>query len=127
MNDAEQVDRLITKIDGLFEAVTYIKTEQGVISSKLDSFSDRISKLEERDDKHLERAENLERLLTKLETVVDTYMKNTNELESKVDQLDKDVTIIKNNWAWACTLMGLIGAGIGHIVGILVHYIKGGY
>lgn len=124
MDNEEQMNRLVSKIDGLFETVTYIKTEQSVISSKLDAFSDSIKKLEERDDKHLERAESIERALTKLETIVETYMKTTDDLGDKVEALEKEITIIKNNWGWVSVLAGAVGAAISLCISIWLHFIK---
>lgn len=124
MDNEEQMNRLVSKIDGLFETVTYIKTEQSVISSKLDAFSGSIKKLEERDDKHLERAESIERALTKLETIVETYMKTTDDLGDKVEALEKEITIIKNNWGWVSVLAGAVGAAISFCVSIWLHFIK---
>ena len=124
MDNDEKMDRIVSKIDGLFETVTYIKTEQGVISSKLDAFSDSIQKLEDRDDKHLERAENIERALTKLETIVETYMKTTDNLENKVEALEKEITIIKNNWGWLSVLAGAVGSAISFGISVALHFIN---
>jgi predicted nucleic acid-binding Zn-ribbon protein len=72
-----------------------------VLNTKVDDFSNRLRKLEDRDEKIQQLAQKLELIIEKLEPDVE-------QLAADYESLDKRVTKIENNWGWVCTLVAFV-------------------
>ena len=130
MPDAQRdanIERLFVKIDNMRDTVTATRSEVVIVSTKIDDFSFRLKKLEDRDEKHLEREEKIELLITRMEAIIERSEQTMGELESRVVKLERDVTTIKNNWRWVVGISGTVGSIVGSILATLVNvFLKGG-
>lgn len=117
------IERLFSKLDDIKETVHTTRSEVQVMNVKVDDFSFRLKKLESQHEKHIEREEKLELLTAKLESMLNQYEGVKNELTSKVDALEKDVTTIKNNWAWLIALISTLGGIAGFITNAVVSFV----
>lgn len=121
------IERLFVKIDNMRDTVTATRSEVVIVSTKIDDFSFRLKKLEDRDEKHLEREEKIELLITRMEAIIERSEQTMGELEGRVMKLERDVTTIKNNWRWVVGISGAIGSIVGSILATLVNvFLKGG-
>lgn len=121
------IERLFAKIDNMCETVTATRSEVVIVSTKIDDFSFRLKKLEDRDEKHLEREEKIELLITRMEAIIERSEQTMGELEGRVVELERDVTTIKNNWRWVVGISGTVGSIVGSILATLVNvFLKGG-
>lgn len=124
MPDAQRdanIERLFAKIDSIRETVTTTRNELAIVGTKIDDFSYRLKKLEDRDEKHLEKAESLELLIARIETIIEKGEATITDLDSRVELLEKEVQTLKNNWKWVVSLTGFIGSVIGGVVGSLIN------
>ncbi len=130
MPDAQRdanIERLFVKIDNMRDTVTATRSEVVIVSTKIDDFSFRLKKLEDRDEKHLEREEKIELLITRMEAIIERSEQTMGELEGRVMKLERDVTTIKNNWRWVVGISGTVGSIVGSILATLVNvFLKGG-
>ena len=130
MSDAQRdanIERLFVKIDNMRDTVAATRSEVVIVSTKIDDFSFRLKKLEDRDEKHLEREEKIELLITRMEAIIERGEQTMGELEGRVIKLERDVTTIKNNWRWVVGISGTVGSIIGGILTTLVNvFLKGG-
>lgn len=135
------------KLDDIKETVHNTSLQTTVIGQQIENFSFRLRKLEERDERHLEKESKLEIIVQKLETLLeknDTVVTHLEEdvkdLEERLVELDKkheqakqecqdrhaahekDITILKNNWGWVVALAGVLGGGAGWCITTLVSY-----
>ena len=121
------IERLFAKIDNMRETVTATRSEVAIVGTKIDDFSFRLKKLEDRDEKHLEREEKIELLITRMEAIIERSEHTMSALESRVVKLERDVTTIKNNWRWVVGISGTVGSIVGSILATLVNvFLKGG-
>lgn len=121
------IERLFVKIDNMRDTVTATRSEVVIVSTKIDDFSFRLKKLEDRDEKHLEREEKIELLITRMEAIIERSEQTMGELEGRVMKLERDVTTIKNNWRWVVGISGTIGSIVGSILATFVNiFLKGG-
>lgn len=93
--------RLIEKMDSLQENILGIRSDVNVINTKIDDFSYRLRKLEDKDEKIQMLANKLEIVLQKLEPSVE-------QLGDRVTDVELKITKIENNWCWVCTLVASI-------------------
>ena len=55
------ISRLFTKIDNIRETVNSTRNEVSIIGTKVDDFSSRLRRLEEREEKHVEKEEQFQK------------------------------------------------------------------
>lgn len=92
------IARLFTKIDNIRETVINTRSEVGVIGTKVDDFSFRLRKLEERDEKHAEREEKFSVLATKLETIISNLEPTMKDLTERVSAIENTLTTFTSNY-----------------------------
>lgn len=119
------IDRLFHKIDTIRETVQATRNEVSIVNTKVDDFSFRLKKLEDRDDKHLEKESQIELLITKMETIVETREQEMVDLDCRVQKLEKDVSTLKNNWRWVVAIAGAIGSIFGTLLASVIELFKG--
>lgn len=123
MPDAQRdanIQRLFSKMDDVKDAIYETNSKVDVTLSKLDDFSYRLKKLEEHDERHLQREEALEILMSKVESFIKTYEESFKKLETRVNTLENDVNKVKNNWGWFITIITSIGGIAGYLINILI-------
>ena len=123
MPDAQRdanISRLFSKMDDVKDAIYETNSKVDVTLSKLDDFSYRLKKLEEHDERHLQREEALEILMSKVESFIKTYEESFKKLETRVNTLENDVNKVKNNWGWFITIITSIGGIAGYLINILI-------
>lgn len=126
------ISRLFDKVDLVGSLVNSTLNKVDVINTKVDDFAYRLKKLEDKNDKALEREEKIELVMTRVETIIEEFENRIKELEEKVSELEsvrikdieKDITIMKNNWIWIISLVstvsGIIGGCISFLIDILI-------
>ena len=123
MPDAQRdanIQRLFSKMDDVKDAIYETNSKVDVTLSKLDDFSYRLKKLEEHDERHLQREEALEILMSKVESFIKTYEESFKKLETRVNTLENDVNKVKNNWGWFITIITAIGGVAGYLINIVI-------
>ena len=123
MPDAQRdanIQRLFSKMDDVKDAIYETNSKVDVTLSKLDDFSYRLKKLEEHDERHLQREEALEILMSKVENFIKTYEESFKKLETRVNILENDVNKVKNNWGWFITIITAIGGIAGYLINIVI-------
>ena len=108
-----------------------IRSDIGILTTKIDDFSARLKKLEDRDEKHAEREENLRVLTAEFGTLLETIKKAIVAGEVRMDEHDERlatietaITKIQNNWAWVVTIVSAAGSVIGFILTNVVSLIR---
>ena len=76
-------------------------------------------------EKHLEKESQIELLITKMETIVETREQEMVDLDCRVQKLEKDVSTLKNNWRWVVAIAGGIGSIFGTILASVIELFKG--
>ena len=118
------ISRLTEKLDTIQNEISGMSAELKVMNTKVDDFSYRLKKLEERDSQVQALIQKVDVIVQKLEPDVDkiaetqrAFEKATQEEENK---LNIRLTKIENNWGWVVSLAGLLS---GIIVAIAQHII----
>ena len=108
-----------------------IRSDISILTTKIDDFSARLRKLEDRDEKHAEREENLRVLTAEFGTLLETIKKTIVAGESRMDDLDSRITSIEtsvariqNNWGWVVTIVSAVGSVIGYILTTVINLIR---
>lgn len=121
------ISRLFEKLDYVVDKVTITQTDVSAISVKVDDFSLRLRRLEERDEKHLEREEQLQILTTRLEAIISNGEGAIEKLDDKLQvleteftQMKEDIIALKKNWKLLMSIVSGIGAVAGFIVKTLI-------
>ena len=121
------ISRLFEKIDYVVDKVTTTQTDVSAISVKIDDFSLRLRKLEERDEKHLEKEEQLQVLTARLEAIISNGEGAKEKLDEKLQTLDsdfalmnEDIIALKKNWKLLMSIVSGIGAVAGFVIKTLI-------
>jgi len=118
------ISRLTDKIDALQGSVSDMGTGLKVMDTKVDDFSYRLKKLEERDTQVQGLIQKVDIIVQKLEPDVDRIAEKQRNFEDLTKEeehkFDTRLTKIENNWGWVVAIAG-IGSGI--VVAIAQHII----
>lgn len=121
------ISRLFEKIDYVVDKVTTTQTDVSAIGVKIDDFSLRLRKLEERDEKHLEKEEQLQVLTARLEAIISNGEGTIEKLDEKLQTLEsdfalmkEDIIALKKNWKLLMSIVSGIGAVAGFIIKTLI-------
>lgn len=121
------ISRLFEKIDYVVDKVTTTQTDVSAIGVKIDDFSLRLRKLEERDEKHLEKEEQLQVLTARLEAIISNGEGAIEKLDEKLQTLEsdfalmkEDIITLKKNWKLLMSIVSGIGAVAGFIIKTLI-------
>lgn len=121
------ISRLFEKIDYVVDKVTTTQTDVSAIGVKIDDFSLRLRKLEERDEKHLEKEEQLQVLTARLEAIISNGEGAIEKLDEKLQTLEsdfalmkEDIIALKKNWKLLMSIVSGIGAITGFIIKTLI-------
>lgn len=121
------ISRLFEKIDYVVDKVTTTQTDVSAIGVKIDDFSLRLRKLEERDEKHLEKEEQLQVLTARLEAIISNGEGAIEKLDEKLQTLEsdfalmkEDIIALKKNWKLLMSIVSGIGAVAGFIIKTLI-------
>ena len=123
MPDAQRdanIQRLFSKMDDVKDAIYETNSKVDVTLSKLDDFSYRLKKLEEHDERHLQREEALEILMSKVESFIKTYEESFKKLETRVNILENDVNKVMYNCCWFITFITVMGGVDGYLINIVI-------
>ena len=121
------ISRLFEKIDYVVDKVTTTQTDVSAIGVKIDDFSLRLRKLEERDEKHLEKEEQLQVLTARLEAIISNGEGAIEKLDEKLQTLEsdfalmkEDIIALKKNWKLLMSIVSGIGAVAGFVIKTLI-------
>lgn len=125
------IERLFNLVMETNNNTASIRSDIGILTTKIDDFSARLKKLEDRDEKHAEREENLRVLTAEFGTLLETIKKTIVAGEARMDEHDERlasietaITKIQNNWAWVVTIVSAGGSVIGFILTNVVNLIR---
>ena len=121
------ISRLFEKIDYVVDKVTTTQTDVSAIGVKIDDFQLRLLKLEDRDEKHLEKEEQLQVLTARLEAIISNGEGTIEKLDEKLQTLEsdfalmkEDIIALKKNWKLLMSIVSGIGAVAGFIIKTLI-------
>ena len=118
------ISRLTDKIDAIQGSLATLGTGLQVMDTKVDDFSYRLKKLEERDTQVQGLIQKVDIIVQKLEPDVDRIAEKQRDFEKLTTEeehkFDNRLTRIENNWGWVVALAGL---GSGIIVALAQHII----
>jgi len=118
------INRLTEKIDGITSSLAEMNTGLRVMDSKVDDFSYRLKKVEERDAQVQSLIQKVDIIVKKLEPDVDRIAEKQRNFEDLTKEeehkFDTRLTKIENNWGWVVAIAG-ISSGI--IVAVAQHII----
>ena len=118
------ISRLTDKIDQIQGSLSDVGTGLKVMDAKVDDFSYRLKKLEERDSQVQGLIQKVDLIVQKLEPDVDRIAEKQRNFEDLTKEeehkFDTRLTKIENNWGWVVALAGLLS---GVIVAIGQHII----
>ena len=118
------ISRLTDKIDAIQGSLSDMGTGLKVMDTKVDDFSYRLKKLEERDNQVQGLIQKVDLIVQKLEPDVDRIAEKQRNFEDLTKEeehkFDTRLTKIENNWGW---VVGIAGIGSGIVVAIAQHII----
>ena len=118
------ISRLTDKIDAIQGTLSTLGTGLQVMDTKVDDFSYRLKKLEERDTQVQALIQKVDIIVQKLEPDVDKIAEKQREFEKATAEeehkIDNRLTKIENNWGWVVAVAGLIS---GIVVTVAQHII----
>lgn len=118
------ISRLTDKMDSIQTSLAEMGSNLKVMGTKVDDFSYRLKKLEERDTEVQRLIQKVDLIVQKLEPDVDKIAESQREFEKTTQEkehtLDTRLTKIENNWGWVVALAGILS---GVIVAIAQHLI----
>ena len=118
------ISRLTDKMDSIQCSLAEMGSGLKVMSTKVDDFSYRLKKLEERDTEVQRLIQKVDIIVQKLEPDVDKIAEKQRQFEITIQKeehsLDNRITKIENNWGWVVAVAGLVS---GVIVAVAQHII----
>lgn len=115
-NNAHTLERLFDKVDTIIASINCTNNSVSILSTKIDEFSHRLRKLEEKEDKHSDKQNELQLLASKLETITSNGLVTIDDLAKRMTKAEKAIQVIKTNWGWVVTIVSTIGGTIGWII-----------
>ena len=116
-NNAHTLERLFDKVDTIIASINCTNNSVSILSTKIDEFSHRLRKLEEKEDKHADKQNELQLLASKLETITSNGLITIDDLATRMTKAEKAIQIIKTNWGWVVTIVSTVGGAIGWFIG----------
>ena len=118
------ISRLTDKIDGMVNALADVRINLQVMDTKVDDFSYRLKKLEDRDNQVKGLLQRVDLIVQKLEPDVNRIAERQRQFEKETSEsgikIETRLTKIENNWAWVVATAGIIS---GIIVAIIQHMV----
>ena len=118
------ISRLTEKIDGITSSLAEMNTGLRVMDSKVDDFSYRLKKVEERDAQVQSLIQKVDIIVKKLEPDVNRIAEKQRDFEKVMTEeehkFDTRLTKIENNWGWVVAIASMCS---GIIVAITQHII----
>lgn len=118
------ISRLTDKMDSIQTSLAEMGSNLKVMGTKVDDFSYRLKKLEERDTEVQRLIQKVDLIVQKLEPDVDKIAESQREFEKNTQEkehtFDTRLTKIENNWGWVVALAGILS---GVIVAVAQHII----
>ena len=118
------ISRLTEKIDGITSSLAEMNTGLRVMDSKVDDFSYRLKKVEERDAQVQSLIQKVDIIVKKLEPDVNRIDEKQRDFEKVMTEeehkFDTRLTKIENNWGWVVAIASMCS---GIIVAITQHII----
>lgn len=118
------ISRLTDKMDSIQTSLAEMGSNLKVMGTKVDDFSYRLKKLEERDTEVQRLIQKVDLIVQKLEPDVNKIAESQRQFEivtqEKEHTFDTRLTKIENNWGWVVALAGILS---GVIVAVAQHII----
>lgn len=114
------LERLFDKVDTIIASINCTNNSVSILSTKIDEFSHRLRKLEEKEDKHSDKQNELQLLASKLETVTNNGLVTIDDLGVRMSLAEKSIQTIKTNWAWVMAIVSAVGGIIGSVISKVV-------
>lgn len=115
-NNTHTIERLFDKVDTIIASINCTNNSVSILSTKIDEFSHRLRKLEDREEQQGEKQHKLELIASKLENVTTGGLETIHDLEKRMTTVETDVTKIKTNWGWVVALVGAAGGALAWLI-----------
>lgn len=115
-NNAHTLERLFDKVDTIIASINCTNNSVSILSTKIDEFSHRLRKLEEKEDKHSDKQNELQLVAAKLETITSNGLVTIEDLEKRMTVAEKAIQVIKTNWGWVVAIVSTVGGAVGWII-----------
>lgn len=126
------IERLFNLVMETNSNTASIKSDLSVLTAKVDDFSNRLKKLEDKDEKHGDKEEKLNLLAQSLMSAIDgvnsTLLKTDKRLldfDERLSCLEDDVTKIQSNWGWLMALISAAAGIIAYIINLGIRFFGG--
>lgn len=126
------IERLFNLVMETNSNTASIKSDLSVLTAKVDDFSSRLKKLEDKDEKHGDKEEKLNLLAQSLMSAIDgvnsTLLKTDKRLldfDERLSCLEDDVTKIQSNWGWLMALISAAAGVIAYIINLGIRFFGG--
>ena len=116
-NSNHTIERLFDKVDTIIASINCTNNSVSILSTKIDEFSHRLRKLENREEQQGEKQHKLEMIAIKLENITTGGLETIHDLEKRITNAEIDVTKIKTNWGWVVSLVGAAGGALAWLIG----------
>lgn len=120
----ENVDRLFVMIGELGVTINQLSGAVSKVCANVEDIYRRMNRLEDRDDKFLERIERISVLLARVEDSSKHSTTALSDLTERVQKLEHDNLTIKNNWKWLAGITAALGGVFGSIVNIVMKVVN---
>ena len=115
-NNAHTLERLFDKVDTIIASINCTNNSVSILSTKIDEFSHRLRKLEEKEDKHSDKQNELQLVAAKLETITSNGLVTIEDLEKRMTVAEKAIQVIKTNWGWVVAIVSAVGGAVGWVI-----------
>ena len=115
-NNAHTLERLFDKVDTIIASINCTNNSVSILSTKIDEFSHRLRKLEEKEDKHSDKQNELQLVAAKLETITSNGLVTIEDLEKRMTVAEKAIQVIKTNWGWVVAIVSTVGGAVGWVI-----------
>ena len=126
------IERLFNLVMETNSNTASIRSDISVLTAKVDDFSNRLKKLEEKDEKHGDKEEKLnllaQSLSSTLEGINNTLLKTDKrllEFDERLTELEEDVQKIQNNWGWLMAIVTGAAGVIAYLINLGIRFFGG--
>lgn len=114
----ENIDRLFVMIGELGVTINQLSGAVSKVCANVEDIYRRMNRLEDRDERFLERIEKISVLLARVEDSSKQSSTALSQLTERVQRVEHDNLTLKNNWKWLAGLTAALGGIFGSIVNI---------
>lgn len=116
----ENIDRLFVMIGELGVTINQLSGAVSKVCANVEDIYRRMNRLEDRDEKFLERIERISVLLARVEDSSKQSSTALSDLAERVKTLEHDNLTLKNNWKWLAGITATLGGVFSFVVNMVM-------